>query len=405
MLKYRNMKNLACVKGFRDLNEDFCNKLFFLLESFRKLAESFNCYEIKTPTVEFLSLFQRSVGEGTDIVEKEMFLLNNSEVENKFENLLCLKPEATASIVRSMINNGKFSGRYFTFCNLFRRERPQSGRYREFYTFSIEFFGRRDVLQSLECLDLAISFFNQLNIKYILKVNNIGSSEDRKTYSKSLQNYFASHYENLSEDSKNRFNKGKFLRILDSKEDKEIIEEAPKIENYLNEDSKKNFQKILKFLENKKIDFEVDFNLVRGLDYYNDLVFEFIDIVAMGRQNSICGGGNYDGLFSHLGSQDTAAVGFGIGLDRIINLMDNNLKFRKKILFIEEIEENNGNSSDNIITELRKNFAVEISPNNLKVINKNKKNFDYVVFLSEGIWKFEDLKNNKIGEILPEFIK
>ena len=281
------MKNLRCVKGFRDLNEDFCNKLFFLLKSFRKLAESFNCYEIKTPTVEFSSLFQRSVGEGTDIVEKEMFLLNNSETENKsensllknllLENLLCLKPEATASIVRSMINNGKFSGRYFTFCNLFRRERPQSGRYREFYTFSIEFFGRRDVFQSIECLDLAISFFNQLNIKYILKVNNIGSSEDRKTYSKSLQDYFTNHYENLSEDSKNRFNKGKFLRILDSKDDREIIEKAPKIENYLNENSKKKFQKILEFLKNKNIDFEVDFNLVRGLDYYNDLVFEFID--------------------------------------------------------------------------------------------------------------------------------
>jgi histidyl-tRNA synthetase len=397
------MKNVQTVRGFRDLDEEFCEKLFFVYDQFRKLAEKYNCKEIKTPTVEFTDLFVRSVGVGTDIVDKEMFtFFSSDEDENGIK--LCLKPEATASIVRSMINSGNFFGRFFTFCNLFRKERPQKGRYREFFTFSVEFFGRKDVFQDIECLDLCIEFFKLLKIPYKLKINNIGNSEDRQNYQEILKKYFFSKYNQLSATSKERFDNNKIMRILDSKEDAEILFDAPKITDYINEESAINFQKIQDYLVSKKIDFEVDTNIVRGLDYYNDLVFEFIDISNAGRQNALCGGGRYDGLFSVLDSQATSAVGFGIGLDRILDFVELPNK-RKTIGLVCDF---NVNQSGVIF--LRKNYSVEIlsglSNYNEKLISKckklqksSKKMFDFIIIeklspSGESFFVVEDLNNN-----------
>lgn len=376
-------KKLQSIRGFRDLDEKACEKIFYIYKHFRELALKYNCYEIKTPTLEQTNLFIRSVGEGTDIVDKEIF---NFEYENQN---LCLKPEATASIVRFMINRGVFSGRFFTFCSLFRKERPQKGRYREFFTFSIEFFGRKDILQSIECLDLCIEFFSSLNIPFKLKINNIGSLEDRKKYVAILQEFLKENFNKLSETSQNRFNAKKFLRILDSKEDQEILKSAPKLLEHVNESSLENFIKIQNFLKYKNISFEVDKNLVRGLDYYNDLVFEIIDINHQGQQNSICGGGNYDGLFETLNSQPTSAMGFGIGIDRILDYINLNSS-KKKIALICNLEKNYEE-----IKILRNKYIVEILENNQKLIQKAKRNFDLIIIEKDEGFSVNETTINK----------
>lgn len=385
------MKTLVKARGFRDIDKDMCQKMFQLYRDFFLLAQSYNCHEIRTPTVEFTELFVRGVGEGTDVVDKEMFTFNYDEES------LCLVPEGTAGTVRMLINQGVFNGRYFYFRNFFRKERPQKGRYREFFSIGAEFIGRKDVLQDMECLNLAIDFFDLFKINYKLKINTIGTAEDRQIFIKVLRQFFCENFDQLSETSKTRFNSGKILRILDSKEDTELLSRAPKILDYLNPMSLEKFRQIERFLSTKNIDFEIDPSIVRGLDYYNDLVFEFIGKNFEGSQNAICGGGRYDGLFETLGGQPTQAVGFGIGLDRVVEVMTTSLVKEENCAVIVDVLNQEIQDGLGKLRSLVTN--VEVLPNEIKAVSKARKNFDKLFLVSNGTIVFENLRTNEKKEV------
>jgi histidyl-tRNA synthetase len=378
------MKQLAAPRGFRDIWVENSRKMKIVYDTFTKIATKYNCYEIKIPTVEYTDLFIRGIGEGTDVVDKEMFTFDYDN------DSLCLVPEGTAGTVRALINAGIFKGRYFYYRNFFRKERPQKGRYREFFSIGAEFIGRKDYLEDIECLSLILDFFSAFNMKYTLKINNIGKFEDRIKYVEILSEYLKSNFNDLSETSKYRFNKSKILRILDSKEDDHILKHAPKITDYLNTNSSQSFINIQQFLQNYNIDFVVDPYMVRGLDYYNDLVFEFINEDFGGSQNTICGGGRYDSLFNVLGNQSCAAVGFGIGIDRLLDVINLPSEPSKVIVII------NSQNSEKITNRLRcLDYAIEIIPNDDKLIQKAKKYANHIITTFNDEYQVINLSNNE----------
>ena len=266
-------------------------------------------------------LFTKSLGTNSDIINKEMFTFNlNEHREEKEEKNVCLRPEITASIAKYSINNNQYRTKVMYFGQNFRRERPQKGRYRQFNQFGFEIIGIETPFREIEIFCLIDRFFKAINLNYYLKINSIGNKEDRIIYNKVLEKYFKKNYENLSLNSQKRYDRKAFLRILDSKseEDKEIIEKAPKIIDYLNKDSKSNFNFIKDFLDKSNIKFLESHLLVRGLDYYNDIVFEICSDTYEAAQDSLGGGGAYDSLIESFGGQKTKAFGLAFGVERLM---------------------------------------------------------------------------------------
>ena len=369
------MKDFQTVRGFRDIDPEYTSKLMDIYDKFTLIAKQYNITEIITPTVEFASLFQRTVGDNSDIVKKEMFFLQ-SEKES-----LVLKPEGTAGIARYLINKGIFRGRYFTFDKFFRRERPQKGRYREFYSISVEFIGKNEYTEDIECLQCFIDLAKIYDINYTLNVNSIGTIDDRKIYEEEFKKYLQINYDKLSTYSKERFNNNNILRILDSKHDAEILQNAPNILNFICKESKEKFNLIIKYLIYQNINYKINHNIVRGLDYYNDLVFEFIDNSLDFAQSTICGGGRYDGLFETLESQKTPAIGFGIGLDRMIEGSKFNIGTRKKVIILDET----GNIENiQYVNRLRERFSVEYVSYSNKNLLKSKNSFDMIIVIYQN---------------------
>jgi len=294
----------------------------YLEQTMRDLLAAYAYREIRFPVLEQTQLFKRSIGEVTDIVEKEMYTF-----EDRNGDSLSLRPEGTASCVRAAEQHGLLynqTQKLWYMGPMYRHERPQKGRYRQFYQMGVEAFGMPGVDIEAEILMICYDLWQRLDIIDVvtLEINNLGTADDRLCYSEALKNYLEVHREDLDEDSQRRLDKN-VLRILDSKspQTQEILRNAPQMPDYISAESAESFSAIQKILVSAGIDFEVNTRLVRGLDYYNGLVFEWVTD-KLGAQSAVCSGGRYDGLSKQLGGTDTPGVGFALGMERMILLLE-----------------------------------------------------------------------------------
>ena len=310
-------------KGTKDVLPEQSYKWQFVENTAREVAKVFNLKEIRTPVFEHTELFQRGVGETTDVVTKEMYTF-----EDKGGRSITLKPEGTAGVARSFIENGLVNSPlplksfYITPC--YRYERPQAGRLREFHQFGIEVFGSPEPDTDAEVIFAASTFLDKLGIKDTrLEINSLGCKTRRAEYNKALKDYFRPHLDNVCATCRERFDKNP-LRMIDCKEEgcKKITANAPKILDYLCPDCAAHFEKVKGYLTALGVDYTVNPDIVRGLDYYSRTVFEFVS-TSIGAQGTVCGGGRYDGLISELGGGNVPAIGFAAGLERLILLMEN----------------------------------------------------------------------------------
>jgi len=287
----------------------------------RKTAAEYGYKEIRTPIYERTELFDRGVGETTDIVMKEMFTFQDRSARS-----ISLRPEGTASVARAFVENNLqqlgTTHKFFYIGPMFRYERPQSGRYRQHHQFGVEAYGISTPEQDAEVIDLLLQVYKRLGLKNLkVHLNTVGDLESRQLYRDALMEYLKPHFDELSADSKARFEKNP-LRILDSKDpkDREIVKHAPSILNHLTPDAKAHFQKLCHILDQIHVPYEVDDRIVRGLDYYNKTVFEVLT-EDLGAQNTIGAGGRYDGLISQFDGPDLPSVGFATGLERVLQTM------------------------------------------------------------------------------------
>ena len=286
----------------------------------RKLCKAYNIKEIITPAFEHTVLFQRGVGETTDVVQKEMYTF-----EDKGHRSITLKPEGTAGAARAYLENGLFAEsqptKLFYFTQAFRYENPQSGRLRQHHQFGVEFFGSASPLAEVELITLLMEFMKEIGLAGAkLHINSIGCKNCRKTYNDALLTFLKQHEDHLCATCKERMQKNP-LRVLDCKVPscKEIVKDAPRTLEYLDDDCKLHFEELQRLLTELGIPYEVDTGIVRGLDYYTKTVFEFVNAEGF----TLCGGGRYDGLIHEIDEkQDIPAVGFGFGIERLINELE-----------------------------------------------------------------------------------
>jgi len=326
---------IRSIKGTQDILPDQSYKWQDLENKIHATMMLYNYGEIRTPAFEKTELFDRGVGTETDIVSKEMY----SWIDQGGENLT-LKPELTAPVSRSYIQHNLGSQQPLTklyyIDALFRRERPQKGRYRQFHQFGVEAFGSEHPEIDSEIIAIAVTLFNQIGIKDLsLKLNSIGSETCREDYKKELKQFLKPHFDKLSKASQTRFEKNP-LRILDSKSPNEIdiIKNAPQISEFWTKDDKDHFDELCSYLDAMNISYSIDPKLVRGLDYYSRTTFEIISS-SLGAQDAICGGGRYDGLVEIIGGKPTPGIGFAAGMERILMIInDANTKENIKIFIV-----------------------------------------------------------------------
>lgn len=314
--------NVQSIKGTQDVLPSESYKNQFLESTILEIADTFGFKEIRTPVFEYTELFQRSVGDTTDVVQKEMYTF-----DDKGGRSITLRPEGTAGAARSFLEHGLFNETlprkvcYFTSC--YRYEKPQAGRLREFHQFGVECFGTASPAADAEVISLANEVFSFLGITDIsLEINSIGCPQCRKEYHEALKNYFESRKTELCETCLGRLEKNP-MRILDCKSPvcSKIAENAPVMIDYLCGECSEHFEKVKRYLDTMEIEYTVNPKIVRGLDYYTKTVFEFVS-KGIGAQGTVCGGGRYDGLIEELGGQHTPALGFGMGIERLMLLME-----------------------------------------------------------------------------------
>lgn len=323
----------------------------------RDICRNFNISEIRTPMFENTELFTRGVGETTDIVQKEMFTF-----EDRGGRSLSLKPEGTAGAARAFIENGLHAEAqptklfYITPC--FRNERPQAGRYKQFHQFGVEMYGSYSPNADAEVISVVSEILNRLGLKNVeLRINSLGGNECRKKYNKVLKDYIGDNIEHLCSDCRERFEKNP-LRVLDCKNEKcqEVLSDAPAVLDVLDDECNKHFEDLQNNLTNMGIPFVVDPKIVRGLDYYTRTVFEFISN-EIGSQGAVCAGGRYDNLVKECGGPDMGAVGFAMGIERIMMLLEKqqeNDKTSDVDIFVGSIGEVGNKKAQAIGFELRK---------------------------------------------------
>ncbi len=312
---------LQPVKGTRDLRGDEIKAFRKIVATAQSLLPLYGFEEIETPIFESSEVFSKTLGEASDIVMKEMYTFTD-----KGEDMITLRPEGTAGVARSIISNNMFQElplKLFYSGPMFRRERPQKGRYRQFYQMGVELVGVATPVADFEVIRLGWMILEKLNLldSITLEINSIGDDESRARYREALVTYFNGVKTQLSEDSQQRIERNP-LRILDSKspQDAPLIEKAPRLKDHLNDDSKKFFDTVQTLLTSAGVRFTVNDRLVRGLDYYCHTVFEFTTN-ALGAQNAVLSGGRYDGLIGTMGGPATAGVGWGAGIDRLALLL------------------------------------------------------------------------------------
>ncbi|MBR2542508.1 MAG: histidine--tRNA ligase [Lactococcus sp.] len=311
-------------KGTVDILPGESEKWQFVEATMRRVFATYRFSEIRTPLFEHYEVISRSVGDTTDIVTKEMY-----DFYDKGDRHVTLRPEGTAPVVRSYVENKKFAPEvqkpfkvYYT-GSMFRYERPQAGRLREFHQIGVENFGSKNPATDVETIAMAKAFFDQVGVKNIkLVINSLGDSETRERYREALIAYLEQHLDNLSDDSKRRLHENP-LRVLDSKDKQDIaiVKDAPSILDFLTDASQQHLTDVKAMLESLNIAYTVDQNMVRGLDYYNDTIFEFMTEIK-GKELTICGGGRYDSLVSYFGGPETPGFGFGIGVDRLLLVLE-----------------------------------------------------------------------------------
>ena len=382
------------IKALRGMKDILDPKFLKIFDISRTVAENYGFNYIETPILEETALFKRSVGESSDIVNKEMY-----QFIDKGGNDVCLRPEGTAGVVRSFIEH-KFDRqqspkRFWYFGPMFRYERPQKGRLREFHQFGVESFGVGSIFEDINIISMAADIFEALGIEYTLKINSLGCPNCMPTYREKLVDFLNIHKENLCEDCQRRINQNP-IRTLDCKNEscQAILKDAPKITDNLCKNCKSDFETLKKGLDNLGIKYEVDKNLVRGLDYYTKTTFEFISN-KIGAQSAIAGGGRYDRLVEFLGGKPTPGVGFAIGIERIMDLVKTEPKregiymgalIPEAIPYIQKHAKN-----------IRKEQKVFVEPNvkSLKAHLKaaDKGNFQKALIVGE-----DELKTNKFFE-------
>ena len=398
-------------KGTYDVLGMDAKKRKYVCDVIDAICEKYNYNYIETPIIESSELFHRSVGETSDIVTKETY-----DFIDRGNRNITLRPEGTAGVVRSFIDNkmyGNMSEPVKVYYNgpMFRYERPQSGRTRQFTQFGFEVIGTDDVISDAEVISLAYNTYKLLGINPKVNINTLGDNESRDKYRNALVEYFEPKINELCEDCRSRLEKNP-LRILDCKFDanSEILKNAPKTIDFLNEESKIRFEKLLEYLELMEIDYEVNTNLVRGLDYYNHTVFEITaDIPDFGAQSVLGGGGRYNGLVEQLDGPSTPAIGFAMGLDRTILAMESlnvNFKVKDNIdIFIMYGNEEEKETATYLIQDLRMNgFICDTDYMGKSFKNQFKSadrlNAKYLIILnSEDIKNFQvKLKDNETKE-------
>ncbi|RGS19338.1 histidine--tRNA ligase [Streptococcus salivarius] len=311
-------------KGTQDILPADSAKWQYVENVARETFKKYNYGEIRTPMFEHYEVISRSVGDTTDIVTKEMY-----DFHDKGDRHITLRPEGTAPVVRSYVENKLFAPevqkpvKVYYIGSMFRYERPQAGRLREFHQLGVECFGSKNPATDVETIAMAYQLFNTLGIKDVtLHLNSLGNTESRLAYRQALIDYLTPMRESLSKDSQRRLDENP-LRVLDSKEkeDKVAVENAPSILDYLDEESQAHFDEVRTMLDSLNIPYVIDTNMVRGLDYYNHTIFEFITTIDKS-ELTICAGGRYDSLVEYFGGPETAGFGFGLGLERLLLVLD-----------------------------------------------------------------------------------
>jgi len=391
---------IQAIRGMNDLLPADSTLWSSLNETISNLLISYGYKYCRTPIVESTETFSRAIGEVTDIVEKEMYTW-----EDNNGNSLTLRPEGTASVVRMMIeHNLPREGIQKVFYNgpMFRHERPQKGRYRQFHQVGAEVFGASDAKIDAELISITDSLWKSLGINARLEINSLGSKESRSAYRNILTAFFNENISQLDEDSLRRL-KTNPLRILDSKnKDLELlISNAPKMIDHLDDESKEHFTILKTYLDNLDIPYEVNPKLVRGLDYYNQTVFEWISN-DLGSQGTICGGGRYDGLVEKMGGSPTPAIGFAMGLERIALLIQDKKSQivikRCQLYFVtlgDKAQIESMKLSKKILQALPNiTLSNDLSMGSLKSQMKkaDKSNADFALILGE-----EELSNNQLS--------
>lgn len=374
------------------------------------VCQKFGFKEIRTPVFEDTSLFQRGVGDTTDVVQKEMYTF-----EDKGGRSITLRPEGTASLARSFIENSLYANpqptKLYYIISCYRYEKPQSGRLREFHQFGIECFGGSSDATDAEIISLALMFFNELGIKNLkLNINSIGCPECKKTYNEKLRSYFERYKDKLCDTCKTRLEKNP-MRIIDCKSEicSGISKDAPKMIDNLCDDCDAHFKKTISYLDALGIEYTINPDIVRGLDYYTRTVFE-ITSDALGAQSTVCGGGRYNGLVEELGGKPTEGIGFAIGLERLVMIMKSQGLYVDPVantdIFIASIGDTPDIAAQKLVYDLR-NMGIHAERDlcdrsvkaQMKYANKIGSRFSIVLGEDEINANSVEIKNMETGEV------
>ncbi|MBE0571555.1 MAG: histidine--tRNA ligase [Ignavibacteriaceae bacterium] len=398
---------IKSVTGTKDILPSDIPRWIYLEKTVENVFNNFNYKEIRTPVFEETSLFARGIGEETDIVGKEMYTF-----KDRSDTSLTLKPEMTAAVVRSYVEHSLGAQqslvKLFYISPMFRQERPQAGRFRQFHQFGAEAIGSPSPLLDAEMVQMAYEILKSLGLKNLtIKINSLGTPKTRENYKKILKNYLADKKDKLSEDSRRRFETN-ILRIFDSKieSDQIIIKDAPKLIDHLDEESKADFEVVKNQLSKFGIPFTIDPSLVRGLDYYTKLTFE-IDSGSVGAQTALCGGGRYDLLIETLGGKPTPATGFAAGIERILLACENEKSFTVPEQTINVYLIRIDNDLESVVSELagklrKENLSVDFDylqrSVKAQMREANKLNAKYVLFIGgdeykEGLLKLKNMSD------------
>ena len=408
------MKLIKAVRGTKDIIGEEAKKYVYISNVAQKMFENYGYNFVKTPIFEETELFKRGIGEATDVVEKEMYTF-----KDRGDRSITLRPENTASLVRCYLENAIYAkeeiSRFYYNGSMFRYERPQAGRQREFNQIGLEVFGEKSPKVDAEVIAIGYKFLEKLGITDLeVKINSVGSKESRTIYREKLIEHFSKHLDDMCDDCKDRINRNP-LRLLDCKvdKDKDFYKSAPNIIDFLFEDERKHYEDVKKYLNVFGIKYTEDPTLVRGLDYYSSTVFEIVTN-KLGSQGTVLGGGRYDNLLNELGDKDIPAVGFATGVERIMMLLGENYPKNNPDVYIAWLGENTSETALKIAESLRDNdikVYIDYSEKGMKSHMKkaDKLSVRYCIILGEdelnkGIVLLKDFSTREQKEVKIEEI-
>ena len=397
------MKDLKTIRGMPDLYDEDIERIALVENTCLEVFKSFNYKEFRTPVIENKSLFQRSAGETSDIVQKEVY-----EFEDRNGEMLCLRPEGTAGLVRALITNGLISEeikKLFYIGPMFRYERPQKGRKRQFFQAGVELVGEGTSKSDVEVLLIAKTILEKLGVEYCLEINYLGGEKSLDSYRAYLREFLQANKDCFDENLYKRLQRNP-VRAIDSKDEKikEVIKNAKDITNFLNEDEKLAFAETIEALDMLQVEYRINTKLVRGMDYYTGTVFEFT-VDSLGAQNAVIGGGRYDNLIEELGGKKLPAIGFALGIDRLSEIIA--IENKNNDIFIGCAEVESIKYAQYISNKLRFNngdLVIESYLGNANVSKQLKKanslGFKFVIIIGQEeqntkIFKVKNLREEK----------